>query len=60
MSMDICETIKLWRALSPRLARGISRQQLPEEGHTDEKESEGDTEERTNELIEGQDGDNDV
>jgi hypothetical protein len=47
-------------ALSPRLARDISRQQLPEDGHTDEKESEGDTEERTNESIEGQDGDNDV
>jgi len=60
MSMDIYEITKLWRALSPRLARGISGQQLPEEGHTDEKESEGDTEERTNESIEGQDGDNDV
>jgi hypothetical protein len=47
-------------ALLPRLARGISGQQLPEEGHTDEKESEGDTEERTNESIKGQDGDNDV
>ena len=60
MSMDICETIKLWRALSPRLARGISGQPLPEEGHTDEKESEGDTEERTDEPIEGQDGNNDT
>ena len=37
MSMDVNQTIELWRGLSPRLARAIPGQELPEDEHTDEK-----------------------
>jgi hypothetical protein len=35
--MDINQIIELWRGLSPRLARAIPGQELPNDEHIDEK-----------------------
>jgi hypothetical protein len=52
MSMDINQIIELWRGLSPRLAGVIPGQELPKDKHTDEKKSDGDSEDETVSPIE--------
>jgi hypothetical protein len=52
MSMDINQIIELWRSLSPRLARAIPGQELPNDEHTDEKKSDEDSEDKTVDHIE--------
>jgi hypothetical protein len=51
MSMDINQIIELWRGLSPRLARAIPGQELPEDEHTDEKKRDEDSEDKTVDPI---------
>jgi hypothetical protein len=52
MSMNINQIIELWRGLSPRLARAIPDQELPEDEHIDEKESDEDGEDKIVDRIE--------
>jgi hypothetical protein len=51
MNMDINQIIELWRSLSPRLARAIPGQELPEDEHTDEKKSDEDSEDKAIDPI---------
>jgi hypothetical protein len=60
MSMDINQIIELWRGLSPRLARAIRDQELPEDECTDEKKSDGDGEDKAVAPIESRRGEDDV
>jgi hypothetical protein len=58
--MDINQIMELWRGLSPRLARAIPGQELPKDEHTDEKKSDGDSEDKTVNPIESQHEEDDV
>ena len=49
--MDINQIIDLWRGLSPRLAKAVPDQKLPEGECTDEKKSDEDGENKTVDLI---------
>jgi hypothetical protein len=60
MSMDINQIIELWRSLSPRLARAIPGQELPNDEHTDEKKSDEDSEDKTVDPIESHHEEDDV
>jgi len=50
--MDINQIIELWRGLSPRLARAIPGQELPNDERTDEKKNDEDSEDKTVAPIE--------
>lgn len=60
MGMDINQIIELWRSLSPRLAKAIPGQGLPKDEHTDEKKSDGNSEDKTVNPIESHQDENDV
>jgi len=50
--MDINQITQLWRGLSPRLARAIPGQELPDDEHTDEGKGDEDTEDNKVDSIE--------
>jgi hypothetical protein len=58
--MDINQIIELWRSLSPRLARAIPDQELPNDEHTDEKKSDEDSEDKTVDPMESHHEEDDV
>jgi hypothetical protein len=60
MSMDINQIIELWRSLSPRLARPIPDQELPNDEHTDEQKRDEDSEDKTVDPIESHHEEDDV
>jgi hypothetical protein len=60
MSMDINQIIELWRGLSPRLARAVPDQELPEDEHTDEKKNDEDSEDKTVNPIESHHEEDDI
>ena len=49
--MNINQIIELWRGLSPRLARAVPSQELPEDERTDEKKNDKDSEDKIVDLI---------
>ena len=58
--MNINQIIELWRSLSPRLAKAVPNQELPEDEHTDEKKSDEDSEDKTVDPIESHHDKDDV
>jgi hypothetical protein len=60
MSMNINQIIELWRSLSPRLAKAVPDQELVEGEHTDEKKSDGDSEDKTVNPVESRHEENDI
>jgi len=58
--MDINQIIDLWRGLSPHLARAILGQELPKDEYTDEKKSDGDSEDKAVNPIESHHEEDDV
>jgi hypothetical protein len=60
MSMDINQIIELWRGLSPRLAKAVPDQELPEDEYAHEKESDEDGEDKAVAPIESRREENDV
>jgi hypothetical protein len=60
MGMNINQIIELWRGLSPRLARAIPDQELPEDEHSDEQKSNEDSEGKIVDLIESHHEEEDV
>jgi len=60
MGMNINQIIELWRGLSPRLARAIPDQELPEDEHSDEQKSNEDSEDKIVDLIESHHEEEDV
>jgi hypothetical protein len=58
--MDINQIIELWRGLSPRLARAIPGQELPNDERTDKKKSDEDSEDKTVAPIESHHEEDDV
>ena len=60
MAMNINQIIELWRGLSPRLARAIPDQELPEDEHIDEQKSKEDSEDEVVDPIESHHEEEDV
>jgi len=58
--MDINQITQLWRGLSPRLARAISGQELPDDRHTDEEKTDEDSGDKKVDPIESHYEESDV